>query len=123
MWKLLGRLGPASSTQNRTRSPTRATKGSWSYWLAMPLNTTNVGVSALTASASTSAAAAGAAGATAVAATNTSDCTSTYSRSTGGSPSGGSMMTAPCMPAAMWALMGIVEQWYIHTPARPAVNR
>ena len=56
-------------------------------------------------------------------ATKTSDWTTTYSRSTSGSPPSGSTMTAPCMPAAMWALMGIVEQWYIHTPARPAVNR
>ena len=27
------------------------------------------------------------------------------------------------MPAPMWAVIGIVEQWYIHTPARVAVNR
>ena len=33
------------------------------------------------------------------------------------------MTTAPCIPAAMCALIGIVEQWYIHTPARSAVNR
>ncbi len=27
------------------------------------------------------------------------------------------------MPAPMWAVIGIVEQWYIQTPARVAVNR
>lgn len=33
------------------------------------------------------------------------------------------MTTAPNMPLAMWAEIGIDEQWYIHTPARVAVNR
>ena len=33
------------------------------------------------------------------------------------------MTTAPKRPAAMCADIGIVEQWYIHTPARRAVNR
>ncbi len=32
------------------------------------------------------------------------------------------MMTAPCMPAEIWELIGAVEQWYIHTPARFAVK-
>ncbi len=33
------------------------------------------------------------------------------------------MTTAPCMPAAMCAVMGMVEQWYIQMPARVAVKR
>ena len=33
------------------------------------------------------------------------------------------MTTAPYMPAAMCALIGIVEQWYIQTPGPVAVNR
>jgi len=33
-WKLDGRSIPASSTQIRTRSPTRAVSGAWSYWFA-----------------------------------------------------------------------------------------
>ena len=33
------------------------------------------------------------------------------------------MTTAPNMPLAMWADIGIVEQWYIQMPARSAVNR
>ena len=30
---------------------------------------------------------------------------------------------APVMPAAMWAVIGIVEQWYIQIPAIVAVKR
>lgn len=33
------------------------------------------------------------------------------------------MTTAPCMPAAMCADIGMVEQWYIQIPAREAVKR
>ncbi len=33
------------------------------------------------------------------------------------------MTTAPCIPAAMWELIGMVEQWYIQIPARCAVKR
>ncbi len=32
------------------------------------------------------------------------------------------MTTAPYMPLAMCALIGIVEQWYIQIPDRVAVN-
>ncbi len=32
------------------------------------------------------------------------------------------MTTAPAIPAAMWAVIGIVEQWYIQMPERFAVN-
>ena len=74
MWNALGRLGPESSTQNRTRSPTRAWNVARSYWLAMPLNTTRSGFSATTLSESTSLAASGL---VAALARNTSDWTST----------------------------------------------
>jgi hypothetical protein len=33
------------------------------------------------------------------------------------------MTTAPAMPAAMCADIGIVEQWYIQMPDRRALNR
>jgi hypothetical protein len=122
-WKEVGRLGPASSTQKRTRSPTRAANiwSGASYWLAIPLKVTKVGASAAIAWGSTSAG--GVPSCPVPGWRCTSDWTTTYSRSTSGSPSSGSMITAPCMPAEMWLDMGIVEQWYIQMPARVAVNR
>ncbi len=61
MWKAVPRLGPAASTQKRTRSPTLASNGSPSmpYWSAIPLNTTALGASAAIASALTSVASSG----------------------------------------------------------------
>src|SRR5699024_11901131 len=50
-----------------------------------------------------------------------SDWVMMYSRSTS-SRSGGSMITAPAIPAAMCAVIGAVPQWYIQIPARFAVR-
>ena len=48
----MGSEGPASSTQNRTRSPGRAVKGRSRYWKAMPLKANRSGVFAATLTAS-----------------------------------------------------------------------
>ena len=110
--------GPASRTHIRTLSPTLARSGAVSYWKARPLKATRSGCSAATAASSTSSAPS----CDVSSPRKVSEPTSTHSWSTGSSP-GGSMTTAPARPAAMWLLIGIVEQWYIQIPARRAVKR
>ena len=112
-WNGMEQLIPSFITQIRIRLPACAVRGCASYWNARPLNTAISGTirTIFWVSAPFP-----------LLPRYISPPTRTYSLSTRGRPSCGSMTTAPYIPPAICTVIGAVEQWYIHMPARDARN-